>query len=419
MRVLIIGAGIAGYNCAIQCRKRGAEVILIEKAEIGGTCLNRGCIPTKNLIANVKKFKDIEKLINEKEKVVKILRKGLKNKLENLGIKIIQGEAEFLTDKKVVVKDENSDRVFEADKIVIASGSKPRILKDAKPDGKNILTSDHILNLKEIPEELIIVGGGVIGLEFAHIYHQLGVKIKIYEMMNRILPEMADKDISEFMEKELKKKEIEIYKGKKLLKITKNEKIELHFNDEIVKTNGKVLLSLGRIPDFEDLNLKEAGIEADKKIIVNEYFETNVPHIYAIGDVTGGKMLAHKALHEAIICADNIFGEKRKPVNLIPSVVFTQPECAAIGDLSGEKIIKFDYAKLGRALCDGERIGFIKLVFDKDDILKGGAICGKFASELISQIEILIRYRAKIKDIKNLIFPHPTYSELLIESIIF
>jgi len=423
----IIGAGWAGFNAALKAKELGLKVALIDKAEIGGTCLNRGCIPTKALIQSAKVYSQSKKSQNfgieitglkvnfsqvqeRKEKIIRSLRSGMQFLLK--GIDFLSGEAQFLSDKELKV----AGQIIQAKYILIATGSKPFELKDMKFDGKKIISSDEILNLKEIPSSLLIIGGGVIGCEFASLFSGLGSRVTIVELTEQLLPS-EDKEVARKLENIFKKKGIKVNTSSDAKAIDLNQ-FEL------------VLVCVGRLANTEGLGLEKLGIKLDKgKIGVDEYLRTNIPNIFAAGDCTGKVMLAHYAAHQGEIAARNI-ARPDSPMKAdnqnVPNCIFTDPEIASVG-LNEEKagaqnmdikVHKFDFLGSGMARILDETDGFIKIISDrKTDQISGASIIGPRTTELIAIFTLAIQSGLKIPQIRDTIFAHPTISESIHEAV--
>ncbi|MEK6652418.1 MAG: dihydrolipoyl dehydrogenase, partial [Nitrospirota bacterium] len=395
MRVAILGAGPGGYVAALKLAQLGAEVTVIESSEVGGTCLNWGCIPTKTLLASSEtyaKTKELEsfgidtagtispnmqKIIERKNKVVSTQVKGIRGLFKSWGVTLREGKGAFISSKeiKVSLKD-STEETITADVFIIATGSRPAQIPTFPFDGKNIISSTEALELREIPKSLLIVGAGVIGCEFACIYSDLGSEITIVELLPRAVS-TEDEAVSKLLEKELKKKKI------KLITEIKVEKVEVR--DDGVHTflsNGKeliaekVLVSIGRAFNTNGIGLENAGVSTGprKEIPVNEKLQTNVPHIYAIGDVTGGILLAHVASKQGLITAENIMGaDKKFDSSVVPAAIFTSPEIGSVGlreHQAKEKGLdyitgEFQFRALGKAHAMGEISGFIKIIAEK------------------------------------------------------
>lgn len=443
--LIVIGAGPGGYTAAICAAQLGGKVAIIEKGDLGGTCLNKGCIPTKSLIASIhildcirkakefgivieKEKIDFANIITRKERIVKQLRNGVNYLLKSYGIEVIKGNAYFISSSEVKVKDE----IFRFKKCIIATGSIPSAIPGIEIDGENIMTSDELLEIKEIPFSLLIIGGGVIGLEFACIFQSLGTKVTIVEVLPYILPD-EDREISQTLERILKKKGIDIK--------TNTTVREINYADkglEIVleSSNGlsrllveKVLVATGRRPCIEGLGLENAGIICENnKIIVNKKMETNIKNIYAIGDVIGAPFLAHKAYAEAIVAAKNAMGgETIIDYKAIPHCIFTIPEVASVGLTEEQakekgykiKIGKFPFMANGKAVTLGEINGFVKVIVDRDsDIILGIHILGVQATEMITQAALAIDLECTTEKLIRIIYPHPTLSETIFQAVL-
>jgi dihydrolipoamide dehydrogenase len=422
----IIGAGWAGFNAALKAKELGLNVCLIDKGDIGGTCLNRGCIPTKALIQSAKvyslskkcadfgiensspaaNFAEIQK---RKDKLIQQLRSGMQFMLKN--IEFLNAEAKIISPDEIQAAGKN----LQTKSILIASGSKPFELQALKFDGKKIVSSDDILNLKELPKSLLIVGGGVIGCEFASLFCSLGTQVTIVEMMPQILPGI-DKEAARKLEGIYKKKGVKVY-------------VNTDAATQDLNSFNLVLVAVGRTPNTRDLGLDKVGVNLEKnKIIVDKYLQTNIPNIYAAGDCTGKIMLAHFAAYQGEVVAENVArGQSKKANNAtVPNCIFTDPEIASVG-LSEEeavsrgvdvKVSKFDFLASGMARILDEADGFIKVLSDKKtDVVIGGSIIGPKATELIANFSLAISCGLKCRQIKETIFAHPTLSESIREAI--
>lgn len=428
MKATVVGGGPAGYVSALVMRRMGAEVFLIEKEEIGGTCLNKGCIPTKTVIHSLKEAfssMDLQILMEKKDKVVDTQKKGLMMLLKQAGVKIIKSEAELINPKTVLLK--SIGEKLQTDKIIIATGSRPRELPMLNFDGEKILSSDDLWKLKKIPESITIIGAGAIGCEFAWIFHLLGSKVTLVELMPRVLP-MEDEDVSRELEKLLKKKKIEFHVGVRIEDLK-----EIDNSVQITLSNGKnvtsevVLVSVGRAFNTECIQTSEIKLGGKREIIVNDKMQTNNENIFAAGDVTGQWLLAHVAYREAEVAAKNAMGYSEKmDYSVIPSTIYTVTEIASVGLKESEAIEKgidikkgiFPFRASGKAHIIGEIDGFVKIIADREsDIIIGAHIAGAFASELIHELAAAVKLKAKAKDLKDLIHSHPTLSECVGEAI--
>ncbi len=412
--VIVIGAGPAGYPCTIRCAQKGLKVLIIEREEIGGVCLNKGCIPTKTLFHISEEiertFGIIEKKVSFswkdilsyiKKDVVLRLKAGVNLLLKQNGIEIIKGEATFLGDRKVEV----NGKIFEGKNIVIASGSSPIIPQIFRND-KRVITSDKLWELEKLPESLAILGGGAIGCEFASIFKKFGVKISIYEMMDNLLPGI-DKEIASTLKREFEKRTIKVITGKR---IENPEEIE----------EERILVCIGRRPLTE--KLAEVGIETDESgIKVSPQMKTNLENVYAAGDITGKYMLAYVATREGETVAENIAGqEKEMDYSTIPIAIFSEPEigiCGMSEDTAKEngfkiKVGKFPYMALGKSYASGKTEGFVKIIAEEEsEKILGIHIIGKGATELVSFSTLAVKNGLKVKDLQEILYCHPTFSE--------
>ena len=448
--LIVIGGGPGGYVCAIRAAQLGLKTACIEsRGTLGGTCLNVGCIPSKSLLDSSHHYDDIlnnaekhgieingevsldfKKMIDRKNDVVSQTVKGIDFLMSKNQISVFNGKASFL--EKNLISIEGCDETLSFDKCIIATGSKPVNLPFINLDKKRIITSTEALSLKEIPKHLIIIGGGVIGLELGQVYNRLGSKVSVIEYSDRITPFM-DKDVSRELNTVLKKEGINFYLSHQVFQVKSNEKtvsvIAKNKKDEVISFDSDYcLVSVGRKPYTEGLNLEKIGVELDSKgrININERFETSIEGIYAIGDVVRGTMLAHKAEEEGIAVAELISGQKPHiNYNLIPNVIYTWPEVASVGksqeQLENEKIEikvgKFPMRALGRSRASGDLDGFVKIIADKksDEIL-GFHIIGARAADLIIEGVTAMEFRASCEDISMMSHPHPTYSEAIKEA---
>lgn len=447
MKITVLGAGPGGYVAALKAAQLGAEVAVIEESEVGGTCLNWGCIPTKTLIAsaellhktrNAKNFglelngtvsPDIEKIVERKNKVVGTQIKGIRGLFKSWGVHLIEGRGVIVDPKKIkVTHGDGSTEEVATDKIIIATGSRPAQIPVFPFDGKRILSSDHAINPDSIPASLLIVGAGVIGCEFAFIYKEFGSDVTMVEMMpNAVSTE--DGEISEILERELKKNKI------KLLKDTSVEKVDVKENGVSVQLSGgktleaeKVLVSIGRAVNSKDIGLEAVGVKTGQRgeILVDTKMQTNVDGIYAIGDVVGGIMLAHLASKEGMVAAENAAGGNAEVnYDVVPAAIFTSPEIGSVGlreKQAAEKGLKyrvgrFQFRALGKAHAMGEIAGLFKIIADEEtDRILGAHIIGAHASDLIHEIAIAMEKGLTAKDIAHTIHAHPTLAEGIMEA---
>jgi dihydrolipoamide dehydrogenase len=443
--LIVIGGGPGGYVAAIRARQLGMQVALVEKAEMGGTCLNRGCIPTKAYYKNaqvlntlhragdfnieIDSFRfNLEKAKNRKDKIVDNLVLGINKLVKANGVEIINGEASIIDNQTVAV---NGTRI-KAYNILIASGSETASLPIKGIDLDGVLSSDDILDITEIPEKLAIIGGGVIGLEFAGIFSAFGSEVVIFEYLPRILNGL-DGELGKRMGVFVKRQKTRIYANTSVEAIQrKGNRLEIQARDKkgpISWEADLVLAAGGRKPYTRGLNLEEVGIERDKNgfIKVDENYTTSVQNVYAIGDVIGGQMLAHVASEEGIAAVEKMAGiDSRLHYHAVPSCIFTFPEIASVGmseeDARGRnidyKIGRFQFAANGKAVTLGEIDGMVKVIADSEDVIIGIHIIGPHASDLILEGTLIVKNHLKTSEIPGTIHPHPTLGEALIEAIL-
>jgi dihydrolipoamide dehydrogenase len=446
--VLVVGGGIGGYVAAIRAAQLGKDVTLVEKAELGGTCLNIGCIPSKALIYASYLFEKIkhldqmgiyvgqttmqmEKLQLWKESVVKKLTSGVQQLCDGNGVQIIKGKATFQSAKKVIVESEHGTQAVEFKDCVIATGSVPISIPGFEPDGKLVIDSTGALALKEIPKNMVVIGGGYIGLELGMVYAKLGSKVTVVEMLDRLLPG-TDPELTRLVARKARLLGIETFLSTKAKELKRNDKnaeltIVTPEGEKKLETD-KVLVSVGRKPNSAGLGLEKLGIQPDAKgfITVNTQMRTSNPHVYAVGDVVANPMLAHKAVHEALVAAEVICGlPSAADFRTVPAVIFTDPEIAYAGwseeeaKQNGHKPIvgKFPFAALGRAISIGETEGFVKIIADEaTKVVLGVHIVGPEASNLISEAALAIEMGATLEDLALTVHPHPTLPESLMEA---
>ena len=451
--VTVIGSGPGGYVAAIRSAQLGMKTAIVEKyPTMGGTCLNVGCIPSKSLLDSshhyeeaIKKFPehgidiegkinlDLSKMIDRKQAVVDQTTKGIDFLMKKNNITVYNGLGSFKDKNNLdLIVDGKVSKTISSKNFVIATGSKPSQLSFAKIDKDRIISSTEALNLKEIPKHLIVVGGGVIGLELGQVYSRLGSKVSIIEYQDRIIASM-DSGLSKELHKVLKKQKIEFFLSHKVSSIDKNGKSVVvqatDKNDNKVNLEGDYcLISIGRRAYTEGLNLKAVGLDVNEKgqIEINESMQTKVSNIYAIGDVVRGAMLAHKAEEEGVLVAEIISGQKPHiDYNLIPGVVYTWPEVASVGKTEDElkennisfKIGQFPMRALGRSRASSDLDGFVKVIAHKDtDEILGIHMIGPRCADLISEAVVAMEFRASAEDIARISHAHPTFSEAIKEA---
>lgn len=417
--LIIIGAGPGGYETAIKAAKNGLKTTIINDGPLGGVCLNEGCIPTKTF-CHYAGEEPFEKVAERKEAVVKQLQSGVAYLLKNPNITIVEGKASLKDTNTVVV----GDTEYQAKSIIIATGSKPALLPIPGTDSEIVLTSTDVLNLKELPESICVIGGGVIGLEMACYLKKFGVDVTILENAPQILPNF-DEDISKRLKQSLAIQGIRIETSAQVTAIDEEgfvtfEKKEQKF--EVVCD--KVLMAVGRKPNTEGLKLDALGIIYDKKgIQVNENMQTTVPSIYAIGDVNGQLMLAHVATYQGYRAINHILGKVDKiRLDLVPAAVFTTPEVASVGLTEAQcedeeldyRAIKVPFSSIGKAVAMGETEGFCKLIVDNENNqILGCHIMGLHASDLIQEVVTMMNLGATVEYVQDIIHAHPTLSEII------
>ncbi|SHH46095.1 dihydrolipoyl dehydrogenase [Winogradskyella jejuensis] len=451
--VVVIGSGPGGYVAAIRCAQLGMKTAIIEKySTLGGTCLNVGCIPSKALLSSshhyeeaTKHFADhgieipgdikvnLEKMIARKQSVVDQTTGGIDFLMKKNNIDVYEGLGSFKDATHVnIAKNDGSTETIEGKNIIIATGSKPSNLPFIELDKERIITSTEALKLKEVPKHMIVIGGGVIGLELGQVYYRLGAEVTVIEYMDRILPTM-DAGLSKELNKVFKKAKC------KMMMSHKVQSVERKGDEVIVKAENKkgeivefkgdyCLVSVGRRPYTDGLNAEAAGVKINDRgqVEVNEHLQTSVSNIYAIGDVVRGAMLAHKAEEEGVFVAETLAGQKPHiDYNLIPGVVYTWPEVAAVGKTEEElkadnvdyKVGQFPFRALGRARASGDIDGFVKILADKttDEVL-GVHMIGARCADLIAEAVTAMEFRASAEDISRYSHAHPTFAEAIKEA---
>ncbi len=448
-KALVIGAGTGGYPCAIRLGQLGVDVLIVEKANAGGVCLNVGCIPSKALISATKLAHkaqhaanmgitfpapkvDMKQMQTWKAGIVKKLTGGVSTLVKGNGGEYRQATAEFLGPKqvKLTYADGKPDDIVEAENVVIATGSLPIVIPGFEIDQKRIVDSTGALEIDYVPEAMIVIGGGYIGLELGQTFQRLGTKLTVVEGLDRILATM-DKDLGDPVAKQIKADGGEILTGTKALSWREEGGKAL----VKVETNGQtreipadvVLVAVGRKPITSGMAIEKTGVKIEKGfVVVDERMQTNVPGIFACGDVVGQPMLAHKASHEGELIAEIIAGKNRiNDARTIPAVVFTEPEIATAGmsrseaEAKGHKVTegKFPFSVSGRAMAIDETKGFVKVIADaEDERVLGVQIVGPEASDLISEGALAIEMGAYVPDIGLTIHPHPTLGEAVMEA---
>jgi dihydrolipoamide dehydrogenase len=445
--VVIIGSGPGGYVSAIRFAQLGFKTALIEKYDtLGGTCLNVGCIPSKALLDSSERYHqaahnfskhginvdnlsvDMEKMIERKATIVSQTTSGIDYLMDKNKIDVLHGLGSFVDKTHVKVTDKDGkETVLEAKYAVIATGSKPNYFPGMEPDKKRIITSTEALELTKVPEKMIVIGGGVIGLELGSVYARLGTKVEVLEFADSIIPTM-DKSLGKELTKVLKKEgfkfhlKTQVQKCENLGDIVKVTALNKKGEEETFEAD-YCLVAVGRKPFTTGLGLENAGVEVDKRgmVITNDHLQTNVSNIYAIGDVVKGAMLAHKAEEEGVYLAEMLAGQKPHiNYNLIPGVVYTWPEVAAVGKTEEElkeagieyKVGSFPMKALGRARASGDTMGFVKILADAEtDEVLGVHMIAARAADMIMEAVTAMEFRASAEDISRICHGHPTFSE--------
>lgn len=450
--VAVIGSGPGGYVAAIRCAQLGFKTAIIEKYSVlGGTCLNVGCIPSKALLSSSHHYHDavahfeehgievgkvkvnLEKMIGRKQAVVDQTTGGIKFLMDKNKITVFEGIGSFEDATHVkVTKNDGSSETIEAKYSIIATGSKPSNLPFITLDKERVITSTEALKLKEVPKHLVIIGGGVIGIELGQVYLRLGAQVSVVEFMDRIIPGM-DASLSKELTKVLKKQGMKFYTSHKVKSVTRKGKavtIEAETpKGEILSLEGDYcLVSVGRRPYTDGLNAEKAGVKVTDRgqIEVNDHLQTSASNIYAIGDVVRGAMLAHKAEEEGVMVAEILAGQKPHiDYNLIPGVVYTWPEVAAVGKTEEQlkeegvafKSGSFPFKALGRARAGGDTDGFVKILADaKTDEVLGVHMIGPRCADLIAEAVTAMEFRASAEDISRMSHAHPTFAEAIKEA---
>ena len=450
--VVIIGSGPGGYVSAIRCAQLGFNTAIIEKyPTLGGTCLNVGCIPSKALLASSHHYEELQhfadhgievsgkvkvnltKMIERKQAVVDQTSGGVKFLMDKNKVTVLEGVGSFEDATHVkVTKADGSTEVVEAKNIIIATGSKPSSLPFIKLDKERVITSTEALKLPEVPKHLVIIGGGVIGIELGQVYLRLGAEVSVVEFMDRIIPGM-DASLSKELTKVLKKQGMKFYTSHKVQSVDRKGKTVTvkaeNAKGEIITLEGDYsLVSVGRRPYTDGLNADKAGVKLTERgqIEVNDHLQTNVSNIYAIGDVVRGAMLAHKAEEEGVMVAEILAGQKPHiDYNLIPGVVYTWPEVAAVGKTEEQlkadgvayKAGSFPFKALGRARAGGDTDGFVKILADaKTDEVLGVHMIGARCADLIAEAVTAMEFRASAEDISRMSHAHPTFAEAIKEA---
>lgn len=448
MKVTVIGAGPGGYQAAIMAAKLGADVTIVEKDSPGGTCLNRGCIPTKTLLATSDALDTIHKakefginvdgtvtphfkaIMKRKAKIVSGLVKGINYLFNANNVTFVKGTGKLIDKNTVeVIKDDGSAEIIATDKVILATGSVPIVPGLFQFDGKKVICSDEVLDLQELPKSMIIVGGGVIGCEIGQFLSRMGTQIIIVEMVDQILP-LEDAETAKQMARQFKKDKIKVMTG------TGVSGVEVSDTGVTANlANGKsvaaelMLVAIGRRSFLDNLNAQEAGVELDERgrIKVNDKMETSVDGIFAIGDIVSTPFLAHVASKEGIVAAHNAVNDAGKKVayKAVPRCVYTDPEVAGVGLTEREceaqgiyyKVGQFDFRALGKAQAMGKIQGFVKIIVDSNDVIIGAAVVGAHATDLLTELSLAVHLGLTSEQVGDCIHAHPTLSEAIMEAV--
>ena len=442
--LVVIGGGPGGYVAAIRASQLGKKVAIVEKEHMGGICLNWGCIPTKALLKNadvinlIKKSSlfgiDIpdylinwEKIIKRSRDISSRLSKGIEFLMKKNKILIYPGTAKFINGYSISIDNNNIRNEISSDKFIIATGARANSIPGMEPDGKLILSYKEAMVLEKIPKSLVIIGAGAIGIEFAHIYNSFGTKVTIVESLERILP-VEDHDISKELEKIYKKRKISIKTNCKVESIDKlKNKAKINFSDGEFIESEKVLIAVGVKANIEELNLDKSINVSNGWIEVNEFMQTKLKNIYAVGDVSGPPWLAHVASKEGMVAAEHLANLKPQPMDYrnIPGCTYCDPEVASVGFTEENalkegysiKIGKFPFRALGKSMATGEYEGFVKIIYDeKYGEMLGCHIIGSDATNMITEATIARNLESTYKEVLDTIHPHPTLSEAIMEA---
>jgi dihydrolipoamide dehydrogenase len=447
--LIVLGSGPGGYVTAIRASPLGLKTAIVEKESLGGVCLNWGCIPTKALLKSAQVFeylkkadtyglkikdfdKDFDAVVKRSRDVADGMSKGVNFLMKKNKIEVINGYGKIKPNKVVSVEINGTKEDFEADNIIIATGGRSRVIDSIPQDGKKIIGYREAMTLKKQPKKMIIVGSGAIGIEFAYFYNSMGTDVQIIEYMDRILP-VEDKDISNQLNKNFKKSGINILTNSEVISSDvkgKGVKVQVKSDGQISEYNADIVLSaVGYKSNIDNIGLEDVGIATDKdKIIVDEFYKTNIPGYFAIGDVTSGQALAHVASAEGILCVEKIANHDVEPINYenIPGCTYCTPEVASVGlteEMALEKgyeikVGKFPFSASGKAQASGHSDGFVKVIFDeKYGEWLGCHMIGAGVTDMIAEAVLGRKLETTGKEILNAVHPHPTMSEALMEAV--
>ena len=448
--LIVIGSGPGGYVAAIRAAQLGMKVAVAEKSELGGVCLNWGCIPTKSLLKSAQVFEyakhandygvsiqgdiqaDFEGMVKRSRSVAEGMSKGIQFLFKKNKIETLKGYGRLTKDRKVEVENaEGKKNTFEADHIILATGARSKELPNLKQDSKKIIGYREAMILKKQPESMVVVGSGAIGSEFANFYNSIGTKVTLVEFLPNVVP-LEDEEVSKQLERSFKKAGMKVMTSSSVTAVDKKGakckvKIETKKGEEEVEAD-VVLSAVGVVPNLENIGLEEAGVKVEEgKIRVDEFYNTSVKGVYAIGDIVHGPALAHVASAEGIVCVEKIAGKDPEPVNYgnIPGCTYTNPEVASVGMTEKKareeghevRVGKFPYTASGKASASGQKDGFIKLVFDnKYGELLGAHMIGGNVTEMIAELVVARNLETTGQELLKSIHPHPTMSEAIMEA---
>ncbi len=438
--LIFLGGGPAGYQGAIRASQLGLRAAVIESRDLGGVCLNRGCIPTKTIRASVDVLAhmrrareyglktsevgfDMKAIVERKDKIVGLLRNGIAQLFRANGVALIEGRGRFVAPSEVLVESPDGERLLQAPKIVIATGSRPFYPEPFHPGIPGVLGTDDILGLESVPASLIVIGGGAVGVEIASIFAGLGSKITLVEMEPRILPR-EDVEMVTYLTRMLKRRKLQIVTGATVRAVETGTAVRVELSDGGTLSAEAVLVATGRIPNVEDIGLEEIGIDPKGPLKVNTRMETQVPGVYAAGDVKGGWWLAHVAFAEGIVAAQNAAARHSvMDYRVIPRCIFSSPEYGAVGmseegaraSYNAECYI-FPLKSLGMAQAMGNREGQVKLVVEKGSgNLLGGQVIGEHAADLVAEVALAMKNNIPVQGIVDTVHTHPSLSEAVLE----
>ena len=450
--IIVLGSGPGGYVTAIRASQLGLKTAIVEKESLGGVCLNWGCIPTKALLKSAQVFeyinhsadygikvenfdKNFDDVVNRSRNVAKTMSKGVNFLMKKNKIKVFEGFGKLSENKSIsITKEDGSEDKIHGDKIIIATGARSRELPNLKQDGKNIIGYREAMTLEKQPKEIVIVGSGAIGIEFAFFYNSMGTKVTVVEYMNRIVP-VEDNEISKELEKSLKKKGISILTSSEVKNATVNDDGNVDVvieskNGESKTINSEIVLSaVGIKTNIENIGLEDLGIRTEKdKILVDDFYMTNLKDYYAIGDVVKGQALAHVASAEGILCVEKIAGHDVNPLdyNNIPGCTYCSPEIASVGYTEEQaiengyeiKVGKFPFSASGKAQASGKSDGFVKVIFDaKYGEWLGCHMIGEGVTDMIAEAVVGRKLETTGHEILKAVHPHPTMSEAVMEAV--